>query len=142
MSDDMNDYKLKIYTDSELSVNLITGVKKTKLPHLLKIIDKICDLKLILHFDIEWVKAHNNHKWNTYADTLANNAVKSNTHQPSANSNSNNVNPNDNGKIYLQCPFKEKEQVKSLGARWDAGMKAWWVQDSEENRNTFVKWIQ
>ena len=29
--------------------------------------------------------------------------------------------------IYLKADFKDKEQVKSLGASWDGAIKKWYV---------------
>ena len=33
---------------------------------------------------------------------------------------------------YLEVPFKEKDEAKSLGARWDAGAKKWYVPDGTD----------
>lgn len=41
---------------------------------------------------------------------------------------------------YLNCPFKDKEIVKSLGARWDAKNKSWYVLDGED-LSKFKKWL-
>ena len=30
-------------------------------------------------------------------------------------------------RIYLNVPFEEKDRVKSLGAKWDAEKKKWWI---------------
>ena len=30
-------------------------------------------------------------------------------------------------KTYLRCPFKEKDQAKALGAKWDPAKKSWYV---------------
>ena len=142
---------LVIYSDSELSVHLLTGVKQTKKAHLQKLVDKIDAVRSQVQFDIEikWIKAHNNHKWNEYADALANNAVSMFSASMSiganraptiviTNASTSVVEPT---KIHLKCPFGEKDQVKKLGARWDAGSKTWWVVDSAESRATFAKWI-
>lgn len=29
--------------------------------------------------------------------------------------------------LYLEVPFKEKDEAKRLGARWDPNMKKWYV---------------
>ena len=33
-------------------------------------------------------------------------------------------------KIYLECDFKDKDEVKDQGAKWDPGYKKWWVLSS------------
>ena len=43
-------------------------------------------------------------------------------------------------KVYLNCPFEEKDECKSLGARWDNEMRKWYIfadQDSEP----FSRWL-
>ena len=32
-----------------------------------------------------------------------------------------------NNTFYLNCPYSEKDLVKSLGARWDADARKWYV---------------
>lgn len=46
-------------------------------------------------------------------------------------------------KIYLQCTFDEKEQVKSAGARYDPAERKWWVTQEQVNQTPekFQKWI-
>lgn len=31
------------------------------------------------------------------------------------------------GKIYMDVPYRDKEEVKKLGARWDRDAKKWWI---------------
>lgn len=31
------------------------------------------------------------------------------------------------GRVYINCPFSEKERAKALGAKWDAGQKLWYI---------------
>ena len=33
----------------------------------------------------------------------------------------------ESGRIYLNVPYEEKEQAKKLGAKWDQGVKEWYV---------------
>ncbi len=40
---------------------------------------------------------------------------------------------------YLTCPFKDKDKVKALGARWDYHSKAWFVQP-HKNLVPFEAW--
>ncbi len=41
---------------------------------------------------------------------------------------------------YLKVPFREKDQAKALGARWDAGMSSWYVPAGLEPA-IFSKWL-
>lgn len=31
------------------------------------------------------------------------------------------------GRVYINCPFSEKDRAKGLGAKWDAGQKLWYI---------------
>ena len=42
-------------------------------------------------------------------------------------------------KNYLKVPFADKDEVKSLGARWDMEMKSWYAPD-DADKSTFSKW--
>jgi len=42
--------------------------------------------------------------------------------------------------IYLNCPFNEKEECKSLGGKWDPEKKKWYIPDGI-NSDNFKKWI-
>ncbi len=42
--------------------------------------------------------------------------------------------------IFLDCPFSEKDECKSLGGRWDSDKKKWYVPDGVDASN-FQKWI-
>jgi hypothetical protein len=131
-ADELGMTKVTIYTDSELSVQLVSGTKRTTKPHLKKILDRILSIRNTVNYEIRWVKGHNKHKWNEYADALANKAVKQ-QHDVQI--------PMEN-KLVLKCSFEEKEEVKKLGARWDANKKTWWAPDTTQNRSLFARWIQ
>lgn len=45
------------------------------------------------------------------------------------------------GKIYLNVPYSEKEQVKELGARWDPDIKKWYYKGLVRDYTKFAKWI-
>jgi ribonuclease HI len=131
-ADELGMTKVTIYTDSELSVQLVSGTKRTTKPHLKKILDRILSIRNTVNYEIRWVKGHNKHKWNEYADALANKAVKQqqDVQIPMENN------------LVLKCSFEEKEEVKKLGARWDANKKTWWAPDTTQNRSLFARWIQ
>ena len=43
---------------------------------------------------------------------------------------------------FLDVPFREKEQAKALGARWDAVSKRWYVPEALSNElDAFQKWL-
>ena len=43
-------------------------------------------------------------------------------------------------KIFLNCPFDDKEECKSLGGKWDAENKSWFI-TSNLDIDKFEKWI-
>lgn len=44
--------------------------------------------------------------------------------------------------MYLEVPFKEKDLAKSLGARWDAASKKWYVpSELSEQAEQFSRWL-
>jgi len=42
--------------------------------------------------------------------------------------------------LLLNVPFAEKDEAKSLGAKWNADLKKWYVADKKEYHK-FIKWI-
>ena len=48
-------------------------------------------------------------------------------------------NPMSNDKFYLNCPFSEKDLVKSIGGRWDSEARQWYV-PSELEPKDFKRW--
>lgn len=43
--------------------------------------------------------------------------------------------------IYLKVPFKEKDEVKALGARFDGDKKSWHINTAFVDEKDFSKWI-
>ena len=43
-------------------------------------------------------------------------------------------------RINLNCPFAEKDEAKSLGARWDPARKVWYIEDVND-LTPFARWI-
>lgn len=44
--------------------------------------------------------------------------------------------------IFLDVPFREKDQVKALGARWDAVSKRWYIPEAlKAEEASFQKWL-
>lgn len=43
-------------------------------------------------------------------------------------------------KTYLEVPFEEKDAVKRLGAKWEAGTRRWYI-ENEPDLRPFWKWL-
>lgn len=43
-------------------------------------------------------------------------------------------------RINLNCPFKDKDKVKALGAKWDSIQRVWYIVDVED-LTPFMYWI-
>lgn len=43
--------------------------------------------------------------------------------------------------IYLDVPFREKDDAKELGARWDAEERKWYIPKGKDS-NPFQQWFQ
>jgi len=43
-------------------------------------------------------------------------------------------------RLYINCPYSEKDECKSLGGKWDPEKKSWYIPD-HLNRDKFKKWI-
>lgn len=45
-------------------------------------------------------------------------------------------------RLYLNCPFKEKDQAKNLGATWDPKRKRWYVDEwTDTSVQDFARWL-
>ena len=42
--------------------------------------------------------------------------------------------------IYLDVPFREKDEAKALGARWDPHRRQWWA-PAESDLRVFSRWL-
>ncbi len=128
--------QINIYSDSTYAIGCCTdyGKKvikdnKTNVPNF----DLINDAqKLFASQNINFihVKAHTD-KLDTHsignanADKLANLAIGLNEHQFI--------------KIYLKIDFSKKEYIKSMGGRWDADKKLWYIMSSNNNKDKICK---
>ena len=43
--------------------------------------------------------------------------------------------------LYLNVPYGEKDEAKSLGAKWDAKVKKWYIDMARDEYVKFSKWI-
>lgn len=49
-------------------------------------------------------------------------------------------------RIYMQCPYREKDECRALGGKWDPAMKQWYAIASTDAdvptiRRTFARWL-
>ena len=45
-----------------------------------------------------------------------------------------------NPKLYLKCPYKEKNHAKKAGAKWDKDVRHWYITPNEDEKN-FSEWL-
>ncbi len=43
-------------------------------------------------------------------------------------------------RINLTVPFADKDQAKSLGAKWDANLKQWYI-DADADMGKYRRWL-
>ena len=43
-------------------------------------------------------------------------------------------------RIYLKCPFDEKDECKSLGGRWDGDARKWYI-TADMDAEPFAQWM-
>ena len=46
-----------------------------------------------------------------------------------------------NRRLYLDCPYKDREECKSKGGKWDPEKRKWYVLHSESGPDVFKKWL-
>lgn len=44
-------------------------------------------------------------------------------------------------KIYLNCPFDDKDECKALGGRWDSEVRKWYITDAMAGE-PFAQWME
>jgi hypothetical protein len=54
----------------------------------------------------------------------------------------NTIEPQMNVRVYFYIPFKDKDEAKKLGCRWDPNNKKWYCIDSDKNKSNISKCIQ
>lgn len=55
--------------------------------------------------------------------------------------NKNKVTAPEQRRVYLTVPYQDKDEAKSLGAYWDAGIKQWYTYPSNSNLKKMKKWV-
>ena len=47
---------------------------------------------------------------------------------------------NSNDRVYLDCPYEEKDLCKGAGGRWDPDARKWYVPQGDDP-NRFKRWL-
>ena len=145
---------IECHLDSQLIIKQLTNVWKVKDKELLIISDK-CKVIVAKFQNIKfnWVKGHSGNKGNEYVDSVCTYFIKKQDSEKSDSESEHEeeyetddeqlygmlANKIESDKLYINCPFSEKDEVKSLGAKWDANEKKWWI---KPNMNVvFKKWL-
>ena len=139
-----------IVSDSEYMIKCATTYAKKleannwktsndKKPPNLELVKILYELTNAHNIKYMHVMAHTNNKdrhsiGNYYADLYANNSIDNRSEKKDSSSN--------NTKIYLNVAYKDKDDAKSKGARWDAGKKKWYILDNNSNKEELVKKYQ
>ena len=131
-----------IVTDSEYVIKCATTYGKKlsendwktsndKKPPNLKLVKRLYEL--VIKYDIKFkhIMAHTNNTdkhsvGNYYADLFANKAIGINENRKV------------NNKIYLKVQYKDKDDAKEKGAKWDATAKKWYIYDDNKHL-TYLK---
>ena len=131
--------KIMIYTDSVYSIRCCTTygdklakvgwTKKKTIPNVELVQQAYYFFQNNTNVKLTHVKAHTQEQdihsvGNDNADRLANEAIG--------------ITSCPYQKIYLKVPFKEKENAKSLGARWDPKEKKWYIKSTSENKDAIM----
>lgn len=146
----LNDFDFTIVTDSNYCILCATsyGSKQhakgwtANIPNK-ELVKKLYTLYHLHHVPIMKVEAHtgksDKHSYgNMMADRLANEAIgvyMINQNQDQNQKEQSKFDPI----VYLRVPFAEKDQAKSLGAKWNPKKKQWYCYESSVN--LFQKWL-
>jgi ribonuclease HI len=146
------DYKNKIIvTDSEYVIKCATtygskleknkwlSSKQKKEPPNVNLIKKIYELTNTHNIKYKHIKAHTNAKdihsvSNYYADKLANDSIGI----TAGSAENNNFSSKEEKRIYLNVPYKEKDNAKANGARWDANAKQWYIYETNDKKDKLI----
>jgi ribonuclease HI len=149
------DYKNKvIVTDSEYVIKCATTYgskleknkwltsKQNKEPPNVNLIKKLYELTNIHNIKYKHIKAHTNAKdihsiSNYYADKLANESIGI-TRGGHCDTSAAAKTTTEEQRIYLNVPYKEKDNAKANGARWDANAKQWYIYPTNDKKDKLI----
>ena len=136
------DDDIEVYLDSQLVLNQIQGKWSVKEESLRSVSDEckeiICSYE---NLEMNWVKGHSGDPGNEYVDSVCTyfiskdsqgNDVKYTNEAATTSINSD--------RMYLTCPYADKDAAKKLGARWDTGAKKWYIR-GDMDVELFKKWL-
>ena len=145
--------KIMIYTDSVYSIRCCTTygdklatvgwTKKKPIPNIELVQKAYYFFKNNTNVNLTHVKAHTQDQddhsiGNDHADRLANEAIGISGQARTSTARQSSWNYK---KIYLKVPYKEKENAKSLGAKWDPKEKKWYIKSNISNKEAiFAKY--
>jgi len=137
-----------IVSDSEYMIKSATTYGKklesknwknseNKKPPNLSLVKQLYQLTNTYNIKYIHILAHTNNKdkhsiGNYYADLFANKAIENTKDFEKDNFN----------KIYLNVPYKDKDDAKSKGAMWNVQKKKWYILDNNNNKEELVQKYQ
>ena len=129
------DDEIEVFLDSKLVLNQVQGIWKVKDDSLQSVCDSCKELlSSFTNVSMQWVKGHSGDPGNEYVDSVCTYFI---TKCETADEEIKQVNSD---RIYLTCPYADKDSAKALGARWDAGHKKWYI-TADMDTDAFEKWI-
>jgi ribonuclease HI len=128
-----SDDTIDIYLDSSLVLKQMTGEWKVKDDSLKDINKKCKHLSKSFSLNYNWVKGHSGDPKNEYVDSTCTFFIGL------SNQKSTSVPEKDDSRVHLNCPFSDKDEAKSLGAKWDVNVKKWWIPSNMTE--LFEKWL-
>lgn len=116
--------------------NWIVSTKTNSPPPNVELVKKLYELTNKYNIKYKHIMAHTDKKdrhsiCNYYADKLANESI----YDPTIVKNDKEI----SSKIYLNVKFSEKDEAKSLGARWDSNKKKWYTYDNNTNKDKLIQ---
>jgi ribonuclease HI len=137
-----SDDEIVCYLDSQLVLKQITKEWKVKDESLKYITIKCQDLtSKFNNIKLKWVKGHSGNKGNEYVDSVCTYFIEKQKDKIEFISETEciKLEKKHNSKIYINCPYSDKDEAKSLGAKWDIKEKKWYI--TSELQDLFEKWL-
>jgi len=126
--------EINIYLDSKLVLKQTTKEWKVKDESLKDIATKCQEIvEHYTHMKFTWIKSHSGNEGNTYVDTVCTYFIEKCKNDVIVEE------KEDISKIYINCPYSEKDEAKQLGAKWDCTEKKWYI--PSELIDQFEKWL-
>ena len=139
------------HLDSQLVLKQVTGEWKVKERSLQELCTQCTTISSAFsNLQMKWVKGHSGDIGNEYVDSVCTQLIRMSVNNKlGSDERTSDSDPDfepdietDNKRLYISCPFSEKDEVKAMGARWDPDKRKWWVSNDYINRIKFSKWIE